>query len=282
MIQVNKPGLYSTIQDAGRFGYRDKGVPISGAMDQFSAAYANALLRNEKSAAVMEITMMGPELVFDGPVRIAISGADMSPQINGKAIQNNEVYELKKEDVLSFGKLKGRIRAYLAVEGGFNTEQVMGSRSWYVPITEHSHLTTGYSLEIGKKPRANRKTKTKNLPSEFNFDQKELEVYKAPEFNLLTGKQKQQVLNGIFNVAKENNRMAYQLKQQILPHKYSILTSATLPGTVQFTPSGKLIILMKDAQTTGGYPRILQLTDKAIALLAQKRTGEEVRFSLIT
>ncbi len=84
-----------------------------------------------------------------------------------------------------------------------------------------------------------------------------------------------------FTVAHENNRMAYQIKETIGEHDISMLTSATLPGTVQLTPAGKMLILMKDGQTTGGYPRILQLTDKAISILAQKREGNIIKFKLI-
>lgn len=278
MIQVNKPGFYSSVQDLGRFGYRDKGVPISGVMDSISAKFANKLLGNDENDAVLEITMTGPELVFSRATVIAISGAIISPKINGAEIYNDEVYEIKPGDILSFGELKTGFRCYLAVQGGFNTETILGSKSWYVSLTTYSHLLQGKKIEVDESSKQDIKD---DLPGmNHNFDSKKLEVYKGPEFHLLTEEQEQQVLNGIFNIAKENSRMAYQLKQQLYPHNYSILTSASTPGTVQFTPAGKLIILMKDAQTTGGYPRVLQLTDNAIALLAQKRTGEEVIFSL--
>jgi allophanate hydrolase subunit 2 len=108
-----------------------------------------------------------------------------------------------------------------------------------------------------------------------------LKVYKAPEFDMLTETQLQVLFSKDFTVAKENNRMAYQLNEMLEGHNHSMLTSATLPVTVQLTPSGKLIILMKDGQTTGGYPRILQLSDKAIAILAQKRQGATISFKLV-
>ncbi|MGB3151327.1 MAG: allophanate hydrolase subunit 2 family protein, partial [Maribacter sp.] len=100
------------------------------------------------------------------------------------------------------------------------------------------------------------------------------------EYDLLNDKQLEAVFSKDFTVAKENNRMAYQLEEHIPGHAISMLTSATLPGTVQLTPSGKLIVLMKDGQTTGGYPRILQLSDMAISVLAQKREGNKVSFKL--
>jgi len=112
------------------------------------------------------------------------------------------------------------------------------------------------------------------------LDDRELEVFRGPEFDQLTDRQLGKLFSNKFSIAKENNRMAYQLNEVIEGSTGSMLTSATLPGTVQLTPSGKLIVLMKDGQTTGGYPRILQLTDHSISILAQKRSGDPIHFVL--
>jgi biotin-dependent carboxylase-like uncharacterized protein len=279
MIQVLKPGFLTSIQDKGRFGYRHSGVPISGAMDEVSSDMANALLGNSKDAAVMEITLSGPELLFESDTTIAISGAMMSPTINDNELFNDEVYRIKAGSILKFGKLVRGIRCYLAVSGGFNTKKVLGSRSWYFSVTGVEVLSTGKRLPIAENRSLN-KNPDLTAAMVHNYNSSVIEVEQGPEFDLLSEAQKAQLFNGIFNIAKENNRMAYQLKQQIYKHTYSILTSSTLPGTVQLTPSGKLIILMKDAQTTGGYPRILQLTEASIALLSQKSTSDEVDFTL--
>ena len=279
MIEVLKTGFLTSIQDSGRYGHRHHGVPISGAMDEVSANMANALLGNNKEDAVMEITLSGPELLFESDASIAISGAFMSPTINEQELLNDEVYHVTAGSILKFGRPRRGIRCYLAVLGGFKTVRVLGSRSWYSSVTPVDRLSVGMHLPLADKPVLKKKPK---LPvnSAHNYNSNIIEVEKGPEFDLLSKHQKAQLLNGIFNIAKENNRMAYQLKQQILKHSYSILTSSTLPGTVQLTPSGRLIVLMKDAQTTGGYPRILQLTDAAIALLSQKSTSEEIDFVL--
>ncbi|WP_417360386.1 biotin-dependent carboxyltransferase family protein [Galbibacter sp.] len=279
MIQVLKPGFLTSIQDKGRFGYRHSGVPISGAMDEVSSDMANALLGNSKDAAVMEITLSGPELLFESDTAIAISGAMMSPTINDNELFNDEVYRIKAGSILKFGKLVRGIRCYLAVSGGFNTKKVLGSRSWYFSVTGVEVLSTGKRLPIAENRSLN-KNPDLTAAMVHNYNSSVIEVEQGPEFDLLSEAQKAQLFNGIFNIAKENNRMAYQLKQQIYKHTYSILTSSTLPGTVQLTPSGKLIILMKDAQTTGGYPRVLQLTEASIALLSQKSTSDEVDFTL--
>ena len=127
MVKVIKPGFYTTIQDLGRFGYQDYGVPVSGSMDQYSAQFANALLNNEKSDAVLEMTMTGPKLQFNSQTSICISGANMSPELNGSDIKLNTLIPIKPNDILSFGKLKEGFRSYLAVSGGFQSESNLKS-----------------------------------------------------------------------------------------------------------------------------------------------------------
>ena len=122
--------------------------------------------------------------------------------------------------------------------------------------------------------------KISKLKVDSVLDKTKLDVYKGPEYKLLKDTQLAQLFYREFTVANENNRMAYQLNELIEGNKVSMLTSATLPGTIQLTPAGKLIILMKDGQTTGGYPRILQLSDMAMSILAQKRSGDHISFKL--
>lgn len=278
MIKVLNPGLFTTIQDEGRFGLRDKGVPVSGAMDQKAAHTANALLGNLPGAAVMEITMMGPVIEFEISCSFAISGAKMSPRLGEEELQNNTVYRAEAGQKLKFGRLLKGYRSYLAVEGGFDTRAVLGSRSWYYPVTPVGQIHKGDTLKCGE--MINTTSREVQPYSDHLLEGDYIDVYPGPEFDLLTNDQKDQLSRGIFKVANENNRMAYQLQEKIFRHTHSILTSSTLPGTVQLTPEGKLIILMKDAQTTGGYPRVLQLTDEGIGMLSQKKAGDQVIFSL--
>ncbi len=278
MLSVTKPGFFSTIQDLGRFNLRHKGVPISGAMDTYSASIANSLLENEESDAVMEITMTGPTLEFHEPAFIVITGAEMSAKLNENPITGYQVHGVNKGDVLSFGKLINGFRCYLAIKNGFLTEEVLGSRSFYKPITKLNRLKE--YMEISYDPVADYKPKiTYVKPAQFHREQN-LKVQHGPEFDLLNDRQLEAIFSGEFTVAKENNRMAYQLEEGIPGHNTTLLTSATLPGTVQLTPSGKLIILMQDGQTTGGYPRILQLTARAISILSQKKFGDKIAFQL--
>lgn len=278
MLKVLKTGFFTTVQDGGRFHYRNKGVPVSGAMDIRSFNKANKLLGNSLDTTALEITMTGPTLAFMANTFICISGANLSATINEELIVNDAVYKIKKGDVLSFGKLEKGFRTYLAIKDGFRTEEVLGSSSYFVPITADSCLKE--HSEILYEACDNYETNIKKKEIDLFIDETVLEVFTGPEYKMLVDEHLEVLFFKEFTIAKENNRMAYQLKELISGHKISMLTSATIPGTVQLTPSGKLIILMKDGQTTGGYPRILQLSDKAIAILAQKKFGDKITFKL--
>lgn len=279
MLKVLKSGLFTTVQDAGRYGYLNKGVPVAGYMDSFSAQKVNMLLENDDNAAVIEITMTGPTLEFGEASYICMGGALISATLNNEPVQAFQVLKVKKGDILSYGKLKKGFRSYLAIKGGFRTPLVLGSRSFFSSITDRDHVAD--RAEIPYESLQQFTAKISEIKVDSFLDEKVLEVSKGPEYGMLDDKQLEALFYREFHISNENNRMAYQLEEQITGHEVSMLTSATLPGTVQFTPSGKLIILMKDGQTTGGYPRILQLSDKAISILAQKKFHDVVSFRLV-
>lgn len=279
MLKVLKPGFYTTIQDYGRYGFRNKGVPISGAMDMSSVSKLNTLLENDKNAAVLEITMTGPTLLFDDNTYIALAGAWLSPTLNNKPIDNYKVYKVAKGDILSYGRLEMGFRSYLAVKNGFKSPFVLGSQSQYFPLTESNCIAEFDELNFDECDSF--KPKISELKMDRFLELNSLKVHKGPEFEMLNDNQLKKLFSKSFTVSKENNRMAYQLKETVEGHSYSLLTSATQPGTVQLTPAGKLIVLMKDGQTTGGYPRILQLTEEAINVMAQKKEGDELTLKLI-
>lgn len=279
MLRVLKSGFFTTVQDIGRFHFRNKGVPVSGSMDQISVHKANSLLENDVSASVLEITMTGPTLIFEEDTFIVLAGANMSATLNNLPIQNYKVYQVDVGDILSYGKLENGFRAYMAIKDGFKVTSILGSRSFYKPITAENRILDGDVIPY--EPTKLFQPKISELKIDSFLDENILEVYRAPEFDLLNDKQLEALFANDFTVSKENNRMAYQIKEPIMGHSTNMLTSGTLPGTVQLTPSGKLIILMMDGQTTGGYPRIIQLSDKAISILAQKREGDRVAFKLI-
>ena len=280
MIKVINPGFYSTIQDLGRIGYQHYGVPYSGVMDSYCASLANSLLGNNKDMAVIEMTMTGAKLEFLVNTNICISGANMLPRLNAVKIALNKCIAVNSGDILSFGKLNIGFRCYLAICGGINTETVMNSRSMYKGITKyhvlakHNNLLITESLVVEKKYASIRIHKT-------HFSSKKIEVFKGPEFDRLSDSQVEKLKTNSFTISKENNRMAYQLEEPLENSLEPIITSSVLPGTVQLTPSGRLIVLMRDCQTTGGYPRVLQLKESAINVLAQKYTGQNICFNLL-
>lgn len=278
MIKVLKPGFYSSVQDLGRFGSQQYGVPISGVMDSLAAELANTLIGNSKNDAVIEMTMIGPVLEFRSNTLICISGADMSPMLNKTEVKLNKVIHVETRDILSFGKLKQGFRCYLAVFGGIKTKQILKSRSMYKGITPDFVLRKGDLIETKEYKQGKI---TQNASIKFNtsyLTDNKIEVYKGPEFDLLSDKQNELLLCTEFEISKDNNRMAYQLLPKIDNNLEPIITSLVLPGTVQLTPSGTLIVLMRDCQTTGGYPRVLQLSEKGINLLSQKFSGQRFSF----
>ncbi len=283
MVSVLKAGFYTSVQDLGRHGYQDQGVPVSGVMDSYSAKLANALLNNKETDAVLELTMTGPKLQFHCNTIIAITGANLSPVLNdNKPLKLNAVIVIKKNDVLSFNSPEYGFRSYLAVKEGFQTESVFGSRSMYNIMTSTIKVNIGDRLEIKENTFHNEIRKSALVKTNTtHFSSSSLDVLEGPEYDLLSEDLKHIIKKKKFVIGKENNRMAYQLYDEQLKNNIKpIITSIVLPGTVQLTPAGQLIILMRDCQTTGGYPRILQLKEKAISQMAQKYNGDRILFNL--
>lgn len=280
MVEVLKAGLYDSIQDLGRFGYQQFGVPISGAMDQYSAKLANAILGNKSHDAVLEFTFIGPKLKFHIDTVICLTGMECQAKINGQPIENNTYVVVKREAVLSFGQRVFGCRGYLAVLGGFQTEQVMKSRSFYKNITDQQRLKTGDFLKLLDLPIQIKHSNATIKTPKAHFEEVELEVFKSIEFHTLSQDQQDQLLSNEFTISKDSNRMAYQVTETIENHLEPIITSPVLPGTIQITPSGQLMLLMRDCQTTGGYPRIFQLSEMAMNRLSQKIPGQKFRFKV--
>ncbi|MEN1784944.1 MAG: biotin-dependent carboxyltransferase family protein [Bacteroidota bacterium] len=276
MLKLLKSGFYTTVQDGGRLPWRPNGVPVSGTMDDLARKRINKILENPIDCSLLEITMTGPTLLFQRETFICLGGAVMSATLNNKPIGNYTVQKIKEGDILSYGRLENGFRAYLGIKGGFQGQKVLGSVSQYAPLTTKSSLGDGdllpYPITRAFEP------KLSDLKVVDYLHTKTLEVFQGPEYDMLTTEQLEALFNNTHLIAKENDRMAYQLEETIPGHDCTVLTSATLPGTVQLTPAGKLIILMKDGQTTGGYPRILQLSTLAIATLSQKKAGDSIQF----
>lgn len=278
MIRVLETGIYNTVQDRGRFGFAKMGVTVSGPMDAHSADFAKALLDSDEQDAVVEITLGQGKFEFTQPTVFCLTGGDFSPELDGVKLKMNRVYQAIAHAVLSFGKRKYGARTYLAVEGGIQSEKILNSRSFSKGITA-VRLEKGDKLDVLEQVKTPKKRYSRITMPKEHFTSEDLKASPGPEFDQLNDRQKERLFQKL-TVTRDNNRVGYQLNELIENELDSILTSSVLPGTVQLTPSGKVIVLMKDCQVTGGYPRVLQLSDKAISRLSQKVAGEKVRFIL--
>ncbi|QJP35704.1 biotin-dependent carboxyltransferase family protein [Nonlabens sp. Ci31] len=276
-ITILNAGFYDSIQDNGRKKYRHLGVPHSGAMDQKAADLGNSLLNNPLNAAVLEVVLNGGKYLFSLPTCIAITGAKAIVMVNDMVVEQNKLLEIHSGDVLKIGATTTGNFIYVSICGGFKTEEVLGSKSFYSGITLMGKLEKGYDLDYDSQtePQA---TKAHCKPV---AQESALRCYAGPEFHLLDRKQQEKLLNTSFTISKNWNRMAFQLEEKISNSLDQLKSSPVLPGTVQLTANGQLILLMRDAQTTGGYPRVLQLEEASISSCAQKRVGNQIDFIVL-
>lgn len=281
MIRIITSGLYTTLQDGGRFGYRSQGVPLSGPMDRRSAALANRLLGNDENATLLEFTATGPTLLFEQAARISITGGIFEPQVNGSDVPMNRVLAIAPGSQLTFSRpLKGW-RGYIGIAGGFKSEMVLGSTSFYRGITSQLKLEKGGQLQFDPTAKVRLPDQQSETAIATHLDSHILEAYKGPEFQQLPQSVQQKLTSLPFTTHASSNRMAYVFDTSEMIRADGIITAPVQPGTVQLTPSGRLHLLMRDAQTTGGYARVLQLTENSMDILAQKRPGTEVSIKIV-
>ena len=276
MIKVIQTGLFTTIQDGGRHGYRNIGIPTSGFMDQENAWAANIIVDNDREESLFEITLTGPTLIFNGNYVISLTGGDFNPLINELPVKMYQPINVKLGDTLKINNTKNGARCYLAISGGIDVKSIFGSKSFFSNISESYYLRKGDEIKISN--NSNSKILKKN---KFKFKlKKSMDVFKGPEFDLLSIKVKKMLFKNEFTI-RTNSRMGYNLEEKVQIGIKSIISSPVMPGTVQLTPSGKMIILHRDCQTTGGYPRILQLNKSSLNHLSQIKSNEKIKFSLI-
>jgi antagonist of KipI len=287
-FRVIKPGLFTTIQDMGRYGLMKYGVPISGAMDAFSFCAANTLVENDPNSACLEITLIGPELEALSKTQIAITGGDCSPEVNGKPVSMWQIITLKKSDCLSFRKMQSGCRAYISVKGGVDVPKILGSRSTYArggfggfdgrPLAKDDIIEM-----LPPKPFGNLFTLRRELIPCFSRELV-IRVIMGPQADLFTEQGVDTFLSSPYTVTIESDRMGYRLEGPEVEHagKSDIVSDALLPGAIQVPRNGKPIIIMKDAQTTGGYAKIAVVITPDIDLLGQARPNDKVRFTKVT
>ena len=276
MIKVIQPGLFTTIQDGGRHGFRNIGIPTSGFMDQESAWAANELVKNNKDESLLEVTLTGPTLIFNCNCVISITGGDFNPLINNLPVKMYQSINVSSGDILKLNNTINGARSYIAISGGLNVKSLFGSKSFFSNISDSYHLKKGDEIKVSKKSES-QILKWDKL--KFNLN-RFMKVFRGPEYDLLSTNSKKKLFKNEFTI-NTNNRMAYNLEEKLQVDTKTIISSPVLPGSVQLTPSGKIIILHRDCQTTGGYPRILQLDTNSLNNLSQLKSNEKIKFSLI-
>jgi len=289
-FEVIQPGAFTTVQDLGRYGYQKYGVSISGAMDRFALRVANLLVGNEEGEAAIESTVIGPKLKALGKVRVAITGADLSPEIDGKPMPLWRTLNIPEGGILSFGAPRSGCRAYLAVSGGIDFPLVMGSRSIHTRSNlggEGRALVKGDVIKIKDMGIGNQASGGHWLPEDLvpvYGRQWKVRVIMGPQNDYFSRIGIETFLTSEYEITPQADRMGYRLKGPKIDHKGGpdILTDATPPGSVQVPGDGMPIILLADGQTTGGYAKIATVISVEQDLLAQARPGDKVRFQRVT
>jgi antagonist of KipI len=289
VIEVLKAGLLTTVQDAGRFGWRACGMPVAGAMDRHAHAVANLLAGNAPGAAALEMTLLGATLRFDAAAYVAIGGADLRPELDGTAVRTWSAFPVTPGSVLACGSAAAGARAYLAVRGGIDVPPVMGSRSTYARAAVGGlagrALRAGDRLPIGRaaeRPSAPRRLAPAAVPS-YASDIS-LRVILGPQDDRFTARGIATLLDATYVVTARNDRMGYQLEGPAIEHAHGpdIVSDALCPGAVQVPGDGRPIVMAVDAQTVGGYAKIATVVGPDLAWLAQARQGDRVRFAAVT
>ncbi len=290
VFEVIQPGAFTTVQDLGRYGYQKYGVSISGAMDRFALRMANLLVGNDEGEAAIEATIIGPKLKTLGRMRMAITGADLSPEIGGNPLGLWRTLDIPEKGTLSFGAWRSGCRAYLAVAGGIDFPVVMGSRSIHTRSNLGGNGRTllkgdiikGRNSEFGIQESGARQLPPELVPSYGKNWQ--IRVIFGPQKDYFTRRGIETFLTSEYEITPQADRMGYRLKGPKIEHKSGadILTDATPPGSIQVPGDGMPIILLADGQTTGGYSKIATVISVDQDLLAQARPGDKVRFQSVT
>lgn len=284
-IKVINPGIMSTIQDLGRKGYQAYGVPEAGAMDKEAALIANLLLGNPEDAALIEVTVMGLELEFDGQVMIAVAGADLNFQINGVPAPMYQSICMQAGSRLSFKGIRQGSRAYLAIGGQVCLPKIMDSYSTYMRGQLGGYQ--GRKLEKGDILQVKvRECQGKNLESGLirDYGVSEIRVLIHRDEDLFTGQGINDFLTGIYNISNSSDRMGYRLEGPLIGHRYGadIISRPINFGAVQVPGHGQPIIMLADRQTVGGYAQIATVISADLPFIAQMLPGQQLTFKEIS
>jgi len=298
-VIVRSGGTLTTVQDRGRFGSRRFGVPLSGALDPYALRVANLLVGNPSDAAVLECTLRGPVLAFEHETIVALCGGEFAADIDGEPIASWRPVHVEAGSVLTVGTARRGLRCCLAIAGGIASAPVLGSRSTYLPAKlgglEGRALQSGDVVPLGEPDEAAASIieRLRGKPVHWFVDA--ADVYTAdfatPTIRAYAGAHAQHMPGYLeaffdceFTVTPASDRMGYRLRADLpeFDAPGGLVSEPVVPGTVQQPPGSEAIVLMADAQTTGGYARVAHVADVDLPRLAQASPGARIRFEPIT
>lgn len=299
-ITILKPGMMSSLQDLGRWGFQQFGVPIGGAMDKVSATLANIICGNDENEALIEMTLHGASFMFNEAAYCAMVGGGCKAFAGDDELPFNRLLWIPAFSIIRTTASAKGCRSYLAVSGGFNVKKVLGSASTYTPSgiggMEGRNLATGDMLSFKREQMLQTPSSLKLLPSGIGISHWHtadlvsemstvliVHAIKGPEFDLFNSTSQENIFTSEFTISSQSNRMGYRLegKKFALEQQSEMVSTAVTTGIVQVTHQGDPIILMADAQTIGGYPRIARICAADIPSLAQTRPGVKIKFKEI-
>jgi biotin-dependent carboxylase-like uncharacterized protein len=292
-IEVVKPGLSTTVQDVGRLGFYNVGIPPSGALDQFSLIAANLLVGNDRNAAALECAYMGPQLRFGEAAVVAVTGAELEPRVDGEPRDPWSSFSVQAGDVLSFGHVRRGARMYIAVSGGIDVPVTLESRSTYVlgalgghqgrPLAEGDQLSVGPAGEAGDRsvPEQLRPAMPKEL---------EIRVVMGLYDHLLTDSGRATFFDTEWTLTPVADRVGFRYKGEkldLIKRKQpfgagsdpsNIVDSPYPIGSIQIPGGVEPIVLHRDAVSGGGYAMIATVISADMDTVAQSAPGSKTRF----
>lgn len=285
-VHVIEPGMLTTIQDLGRWGFQAWGVPVAGPMDSRSHRFANALVGNPQAAATLEVTIVGPELEFSDRRSIAVTGAEFEMAIDGRVVAPNVTFRATAGSRLRFGRRVRGARAYIAVSGGVSVSPILGSRATHVASAmggqNGRRLQAGDRLPLGDGMplRETSSVVHASFSSSLPDGHARVRVLPGAQHDDFSDEAVQVLQAAPYRIAGESNRMGFRLEgEPLVPRRGAdIISDATPMGALQVPGSGLPILLMADRQTTGGYPKIAAVISADLSLAGQLVPGDTISF----
>jgi allophanate hydrolase len=283
-LEIRQIGPMATVQDLGRKGLQHAGVSGSGPMDPPSFRIANALVGNNAACAGLEFAGVGGTFAVTQPVRVAVTGGNVDVRLDGRKLHCWESYRLLPGETLTIGALRECVWGYLAVSGGIDVMPVLGSRSTHLRSGlggfEGRRLQVGDRLPIGEAEAL----ADFALGQPWRRSSRPIRIVSGPQDDYFDAAILQSFLETRFVVSPTRDRMAQVLEGVPIRASggHDIVSDGTCPGSIQVPASGKLLVLMAERQTSGGYPKIATVASVDLPRLAQVASGRTIRFARIS